>query len=120
MINGSPRAPHQASRALETLPGFLGFSSRCYFFIKNPLKTSPEKVAGFSSAPALRLPGCPGRLARDTMILFFKILQKRVLKFKPRGAELSAEFHPPGKSRPLLFPPSAPRQRVPTSAWDVG
>lgn len=97
MINGGPRAAHQASRELETFPGFLVFSCQCYFFIKNPIKTPLEKVAGFSSTPLSAW--LSGWLARDTTILFFKLLRKRVLKFKPRGAELSPS--PSGEQPPF-------------------
>lgn len=42
------------------------------------------------------------RLARDTTILVFKLLRKRVLKFKPRGAELSSSLS--GQGPPSPFP----------------
>lgn len=42
------------------------------------------------------------RLARGTTILVFELLRKRVLKFKPRGAELSSSLS--GQEPPSPFP----------------
>lgn len=101
------RAPRRhrspASRALETLPAFLGFSPRSYFFtkssIKNPRqgKLLPSRPPQPCSCPAVP-DGSPG----IRRILVLKLLRKRVLKFKPRGAELSSSLS--GQEPPSPFP----------------
>lgn len=61
------------------------------------LYEEPHKnLTGESSWLLLRSSPAPAwlsrRLTRDTMILFFKLLRKRVLKFKPRGVELPSSL----------------------------
>lgn len=71
------------------------------------LYEEPHKnLAGESSWLLLRSSPAPawlsGRLTQDTTILFFKLLRKRVLKFKPRGVELSSSLS--GEEPPSPFP----------------
>lgn len=84
------RGRSPASRALQTLPAFLGLSA----FMESSTKSSSDKV---SAAPRLLQPcACP-----VSSRLLVKLLRKRVLKFKP-GVPSSPPHS--GQEPPSPFP----------------
>lgn len=78
------KRPERHERWLPPLRSLPGVS-----FESSTEKTSLERAAGFS------------RLAQDEAILFLALSQKRVLKFKPRGAGLPSS--PLGEEPPSPF-----------------